>query len=395
VRVGSWASIGLIYAYGVLGVASLSKMIPLQGDFARDLMASPQAFGMLVALLMLPPALIAAVGGRVIDRVGARRTLMFSALVAAGANGGYLLAPSMGAFQLIRLVEGVGLVGVFTAAPALIMATTTAARRTRAMAFWATYTPVGFSLGLGLAGTFAATPHWRGGFALHSVLFLIAAAAGLLLPKVAGSDRPAAGRGIGARLLDLVSSYRQIGPLRLACAFGMIVSVGFGTNSVFPAYFARLHGWPIGAASTALAMANMAMIAGSLLIGGVLARGVRVHLVFGALATVACAAHYLAFAAGVPASVNLAGLCLWLGAMGAGTAIILSVLPRVVADSGQGAAAAGLLSQISAITTFATPPIWLAASASGSWQPFGLLAAVGWIGSLYLLPVWRRGLNQH
>ncbi|MES2262707.1 MAG: MFS transporter [Pseudomonadota bacterium] len=384
---GSWASIGLIYLYGVLGVASLSKFIPLRSDLEQALQMGPQAFALLVALLMLPPALLASVGGRLIDRAGARRTLLFSALVGLLANIGYALAASAAQYQVVRIVEGIGLIGVFTAAPALIMATTTGARRVRAMAFWATYTPVGFSLGLAIAGLFAATPHWRGGFLLHGALFLVAAFLGLLLPSVAPSTVAAGPRGAAAKLLDLFSAYRQIGPLRLACAFGLIVSVGFGTNTVFPAYFAAAHQWPIGAASTLLATANLAMIAGSLLAGAALARGVAVRTLFGALAATGVVAHCLVFLPGMASTLHAAALCLWLAVLGGGTATVLSQLPRVIADPSQGAAAAGLLSQISALTTFITPPLWLAVSGSGHWQAYTGLALLCWLGSLLLLPV--------
>ena len=392
-KAGSWASIVLIYIYGVLGVASLSKFVPLRADLEGALHAAPQAFALLMALLMLPPALFASVGGRLIDRIGARRTLIFSAVVGALANLGYLLAVSMGQFQLLRICEGTGLIGVFTSAPALIMATTSGQRRTQAMAFWATYTPVGFSAGLAIAGVFAATSDWRGTFAVQGGLFVVAALLGLLLPSPPAAAVAPVRQGATARLLDLFSAYRQTGPLRLACAFGLIVSVGFGTNTVFPAHFAHAHQWPIGAASSLLALANLAMIGGSLLAGALITRGVAVHVLFIALAAVAVPANFLTLTP-APEGVNIAGLCLWLAAMGAGTATVMSVLPRVVGDPRQGAAAAGLLSQISAITTFVTPPLWLGLSATGNWLTYVLAALVCWIGSAWLLPVWSAGFSM-
>ena len=42
---GSWASIGLIYLYGVLSSASLSKVIPILGDVGAHLGASPAQLG--------------------------------------------------------------------------------------------------------------------------------------------------------------------------------------------------------------------------------------------------------------------------------------------------------------------------------------------------------------
>ena len=87
-------------------------------------------------------------------------------------NASYLLVNSVPAFQGVRLLEGLIMVCAYSAAPALIMATTSPQRRGRAMALWSTYTPVGISLGLLLSGSFAGTGNWRGGYAIHAALFL-------------------------------------------------------------------------------------------------------------------------------------------------------------------------------------------------------------------------------
>ncbi|HXS29634.1 MAG TPA: hypothetical protein VN755_02275, partial [Steroidobacteraceae bacterium] len=67
---GSWPSIALIYLYGVLASASLSKIIPLQGDYEALLGISHVQFSLLLSLVTIPPALLAAVAGSLIDRIG-------------------------------------------------------------------------------------------------------------------------------------------------------------------------------------------------------------------------------------------------------------------------------------------------------------------------------------
>ena len=89
-----WRAVALIYLYGVLAVASLSKVIPLAADIQGALHASPQAFGLYVALMMVPAALFAAIAGGVIDKLGARRALVFSALCGLVVNLMYLPAQS-------------------------------------------------------------------------------------------------------------------------------------------------------------------------------------------------------------------------------------------------------------------------------------------------------------
>ncbi len=55
------------------------------------------------------------------------------------------------------------------------MATAGSARRGRAMALWSTYSPMGVSLGLLLAGAFAGTGQWRGGYWIHLAMFAVLA----------------------------------------------------------------------------------------------------------------------------------------------------------------------------------------------------------------------------
>ena len=182
-KAGSWPSILLIYCYGVLGSASLSKLIPLTRVFEQSFAASPAEFALLLSLIALPASIVGAAIGGLVDRVGPAQALVFSAIVGALANILYLFADGMVAFEIIRVFEGGALVGIYAAAPALIMATTADKRRVRAMALWATYTPVGFSTGLLLSGSVAGTDHWRECFVVHGVLFITVASLGLVLPE--------------------------------------------------------------------------------------------------------------------------------------------------------------------------------------------------------------------
>src|SRR6185436_14843400 len=131
---GSWPSILLIYLYGVLAAASLSKLIPLSQVLERQLEIGPAQFALLLSLIALPAAIIGAAVGGIVDRVGPAQALMFSAIAGAIANIAYLFAEHIVAFELIRVFEGCALVGIYAAAPALIMATTVDKRRVRAMA---------------------------------------------------------------------------------------------------------------------------------------------------------------------------------------------------------------------------------------------------------------------
>ncbi len=377
---GSWASVGLIYLYGVLSSASLSKIIPLQADFAQHLGAGAGQFALLISLIAIPAAVLATVGGSLIDRFGARSTLIVAALAGTLANLLYLWADSILMFQIVRVFEGFVLVGCYSAAPALIMATTSDERRGKAMAFWATYMPVGVSFGLVLSGVFAGGEHWRGGYLLHGLVFLAMTLLGLLLPRPAASPtaRPR---------LKLLATYTQSGPLRLALTFAALVIMGFGMNTAFPAWYAGAHGVSIGVASGILSVANLAMIVGGLLVAFLLARGMAVTTLFRGLAVTGVIASCGLFFPASPTLLCLGALVLWLITTGGANAVITSSLPRVVDDPMQGASAAGLLSQIAAISTFVTPQIWLRLLAHGQWLWFVVVIVICWLAALALLPV--------
>ncbi len=381
---GSWASIISIYAFGVVAVAGLSKMMPLLADFHRALGATPGQFAFLISLLALPTALFAAIGGAVVDRVGARRGLIFSGLIGITANTLYLFADSVASFQTIRILEGLTIMGVFTSAPALLMATTSGERRVAAMTLWSTYTPIGISTGLLLASVFAGSDHWRWTFVAHGALFALVVLVGLWLPK------PAADQAKIARpsLAGLLAIYTDSGPVRLSLGFGLVVCIGLGISVVLPTYFAHRFSIPVGTASRLLAGANFAMLIGAYLSNRCFGLGKRYFL---SLAAVGVGAGIVLFALPLPLPGAVTALAICLAAGGGGTSFLLATLPGVVADPRRGAAAAGLLGQISSITTFLTPPFWIFLYGHGGWAAFVAMIAGGWCLSFLLMPAvaWR------
>jgi MFS family permease len=377
---GSWPSIALIYLYGVLASASLSKIIPLLADLAAHLSATPLQFGLLISLITVPPAVLAAAAGSIIDRVGARSALMAGAAIGVIVNLAYLQAGSLQAFMIIRVCEGLVMVGIYSAAPALIMATAGSPRRGHAMAVWSTYTPVGMSLGLLLSAHFAGTAAWRTGYLIHLILFGAALLAGWWLPR-----SPVGIHDTKARP-GLLTALTQAGPVRLSLTFSALLMMGFGMSTVFPDWFALQHQVSVGAAASILAMANLAMIPGGLVAGWVLARGGRDVTVLRIIMLLAVVVSLPLFMPGNSPSLRVGTMVIWLMAQGAAIAVVTAALPRVAVNPARGAAAAGLLSQIAAITTFITPLVWRPILDGGIWPQFLLVVAVSAGAALALFP---------
>ncbi len=377
---GSWLSIGLIYLYGVMTSASLSKVIPLLDDIAAHLGATPGQFAWLIGLMTALPALLASVAGSIIDRIGARTALVMAALVGVAVNIAYLLTTSLQAFMAIRVVEGLIAVGAYSAAPALIMATAAPERRGRAMAVWSTYTPVGFSLGMVLAGSYAGSENWRGGYLIHLLLFAVLVLAGMLLPRSPAAPASA------ARPAGLFSAWGQSGPLRLSLAFAALVLMGFGLSNVYPEWFSEQHSTSMTQTSRILALANLVMIPAGFIAGALIARGWRDSRLLAGLMVGAALLSLPLFQPGVTEPVRIMAILGWMVVQGAAIAVVSSALPRVVANPAQGAAAAGLLSQFAALISFATPLIWQPILQSGHWPGFIVVVAVASAAAWILFP---------
>ncbi|HTQ37084.1 MAG TPA: MFS transporter [Steroidobacteraceae bacterium] len=377
---GGWVSIGMIYLYGVFSTASLSKIIPILGDVGAHLGAPPARFGLLISLMTVLPALLASVAGSVIDRLGAQRALQLVAVIGVAVNGAYLATDSLSAFMAIRVLEGLIAVGAYAAAPALIMATTPAARRGRAMAVWSTYTPMGVSLGLLMSGSFAGTDTWRGGYWVHLVLFALLAASSPLLPR---APRAHAGT---ARHAGLFAAWGQRGPLRLSLTFATLIVMGFGVTTIYPQWFARAHAVPVGHASNILSLCTLLMIPSGFAAGALLARGRRDTVLLTTLLFAAVIISVPLFVPGLAEAGRVVTLLGWMVTQGALIAVVVAALPRVVENPLQGAAAAGLLSQLAALMTFVTPLIWQPLLQAGNWRGFLAVIAAGAVVARLLFP---------
>jgi MFS family permease len=388
---GGWASLTLIYLYGVVSAASLTKAIPLQAHIAGLPGSSPALFGLFISLMAVLPAIFGTLSGAVIDRLGARPALILAALIGAGVNGLYLLSDSFAMFQGIRVLEGSIPLLTYAAAPALMIATSAPERRSAAMALWSSYTPVGTSLGLLISAAFAAGEHWRFAYLAHGSIFVLLAIAGLALPNAAaGGPVPSGAR---RSILALLKSREGIPPLRLASAFGILILLGLGVSVVMPPYLSHHYGITLSAASSLMAIANVMMIAGSALSGVFLTRGTRPASLFIGLALAGSIAGCGVFAPWTQIGWTLSALVLWLICTGAAMAVLASLLPKVAGPEHR-ASTAGLLSQTGALTTFVTSPLWLAVLALNQWLALFMIILVGWGISTLLLPVQARSTSR-
>lgn len=385
-KAGSWTSIIGIYLFGVCGASTVSKLIPLAGDIGGAFGLSGSDFGWLVALVALPAAIFAIPSGIVVDRWGSKRVLLAAGLAGALANAIYLAADTLALIYLARLLEGLAIVHVYTAGPALLMATTDGDRRTRAMTLWSTYAPVGTAIGLGVGGLFAENDGWRQGFILHAALFALATVSCFWQPatKVAQTFT----RSFGERVGELFSAFRRPPLVALGIVMLMIISLGVGVNMTLPLYVARVHDLAAGEASAMVASVTLIMVLGSFLAGYILPKLGRPQGLFTIVALAGVVVGTFCFLPALAAEARYVAMAGWFVATGVAMALVMAALP-LAADPARPGAAAALLNFTGAVAALLNPPLWLGVFAAGSWTTFIILLAIGWCTALlafWLIP---------
>jgi predicted MFS family arabinose efflux permease len=388
---GSWGSIWLVYIYSILCAASISKLVPIEPQIERQFHTTPAGVGFAISIIALSSIFAATIGGGIIDRIGARRSIVATSIFLVFCNVLSFFATSMTMLDVARLLEGLEFIGIIVAAPALIMATTTGRRQVQAMTLWSTYTPAGVGLGLLLAVPFAGTSAWRWTFLLHGALFALAAAFGWLLPDIPRETAPHAPRRKRPGWTDFLGIYREWGPWKLSISNALLVSIGLGASTVIPRYFARIHHISIATVSGILAAGYVPMIFAGIGAGYLLTRGVRPISIYIGITVAGIASGLLLFAPGMSFPVTIVAIAVWLPCTGAAVAVLMALLPRVTRDPARGGAAMGLVGQVMAVGNFFTPPIYLGLLGRNNWLDFAALVLSGWILSLAFIPAWRRG----
>ncbi|MDE3110409.1 MAG: MFS transporter, partial [Acidobacteriota bacterium] len=244
-------------------------------------------------------------------------------------------------------------------------------------------------IGLLLAVPFAGTAAWRWTFIVHGALFAIAASFGWLLPEIPREATERAAQPRRASWTDFLEIYRQWRPWKLSFSNALLVSIGLGTSTVIPRYFARVHHVSVATTSSILAAGYVPMIFAGIGAGYLLTRGVRPIAVYIGITVAGILSGLLLYAPWTSFSLAMAATFVWLPCTGAAVAVLMALLPTVVRDPARGGAAMGLVGQVMAVGNFFTPPLYLALIPKGNWLAFFALILAGWILSLAFIPAWR------
>jgi predicted MFS family arabinose efflux permease len=377
----------LLYLFGVVSMALIGILSPLALRITGDLHVRPSAIGLTIALFSLPSAATATVGGGVVDRIGPRAALLIAASLIVLADIALALAPSLLLFDLGMLLMGTGFVGLVIGVPATMMAVLSGPLRTRAMAFWSTYGPTGFSLGLLMAVPFTGLLNWRFALVAHGLLMLAMGLAALFVLPQVSRIATILGESTRTRIARLFVAVRDPAAVRLAVAIAMPNMISYGTSLIAVTYISRVHGVSLAASATTVAVAKIvAMLLGGTVMGSLLANGVAPRRLFKFVIAGGVLAQVLLYVPASPLLVAVCGLMLWLFAYGGQCGVCMAMMPTLATGDLRGGALAGLVNQVISIGSFLTPTIYFALP---GWAAFVGIAVAGSLISLLALPVQR------
>jgi len=371
-----------VFAVTMISMAAVGVLIPLMPQLSTQLRVPMTKLSFAIALFSFPSAIAATLMGGVIDRVGARRTLL-SAL-AFGVLGDLAIhfAASYLALCAGVLSAGVAFAFIVVAAPAYLMTNLRGAERTRAMSLWSTYAPTGFACGLLLAAPFTGTQHASWAILVHAALL----AAGCIASSVIIPEEPAVPHA-GRALSDSVRMIRDVlcsgAVLRLSVALTIPSLISYGTSMIAPSYLASTYGISLAASSSAVAVAKIcALLIGGMSMGVILVRNVNANLLFAILVAVGAVAQFVLFFPGSGFLTATAAMIVWLFCYSGVSAICFALLPVFNRGASQ-AAASGVANQIISLGSFTAAPLYFAIH---FWSGFVLAAVVGLLLALMILP---------
>jgi MFS family permease len=381
-RQASWGAIILIYAIGVLGATSISQAIPVAGDIARSFNLSPSQGGWIISIPSAVVALGAIFTGWLVDRFGDKLFLVIGCAILALGDIGVTIAGSPAGLYAMRIVEGVGYVGIAVAAVAMITRTTEGKRRTSALTLWSSFVPMSFIAPILLAAQLAGSDHWPWAFWGHGfVLALLAIAALAFLPSLKRERRaPNRNSGIGLVL-------RSRAPYLLGLAFACGAFLQTGVASALPHMLPDRFGVSPTFAASLVTVGMTLNLIGCLAVGPMLNRGAGAFAIALLGVTLTSAGGFALYVPGV--GLTLVSVASSLFFLGSGVIVGLwALLPRVAPSPASIGATGGVVTQLVLWGVLFGPPAAFGLLSSGDWMQQGdsvLIACGLCLGLLWLV----------
>ena len=325
---GQWLTDAIVVGCGTVAALQIGKAAIaaplLQAEFGLDLAAVGWMTGIFAVL-----GLVGGIPtGALVAEVGDRRTLLLGlAAIVAGAAIGALSA-TFTMFLASRVLEGLGLVLISVAGPAILQRVVSTERRDLAFSLWSCFMPAGMALAM-LAGPLFTDwrPIWWSSAAIAAIFIV---ATNLIVEKSAKAPSPVR----TTMVADALRVLRVRGPILLALCFAFYALMFFALFSFLPVLLIERIGVTHATAGLLSALATTVNITGNLSAAYLLARGASRPILIGFACLVmgiSAVGIFLPILSNVPTFL----LCLlFSSAGGLIPAILISSVP-IVAPSGR------------------------------------------------------------
>jgi DHA1 family inner membrane transport protein len=264
-----WRGVALVVAAGVVASLQVGKVaiaVPqLRADFGLDL----SMVGWLMAMSSLLGVAGAVPVGAWVARAGDRRLVLAGLLaIAAGSTAG-ALANGMAMLLAGRVVEGLGFVLITIAGPSVLQRMVSPGGKDLAFAVWSCFMPAGIAIAL-FSGSLL--DGWRGFWLGNAALAALLAV--LLLLGVSRGAASAAPVSWHSMARDAAATAKAGAPALIAGSFVIYSLQFFALFSFLPVLLIERMGVGMGAAGSLSALACCVNVAGNLVAGVLLKRGV-------------------------------------------------------------------------------------------------------------------------
>jgi MFS family permease len=242
-RLAPWLAVGTVCFGALMGQLDASIVTlafpALQRQFTASL-ATVQWVSL--AYLLVLVALLVPVG-RWSDRFGRKLVYLYGFAVFTAASAACGLAPSLAALIVLRLVQAAGAAMLQANSVALVVTSTSATRRRKALAVQAAAQALGLAAGPLVGGLLIAALGWRWIFLVNVPVGVVALAAGwFLLPRTRERAHQQSADPLGTALLALAAGGGLVA-LSSASGLGLAVPALAGTAVVAILAAAALLCW--------------------------------------------------------------------------------------------------------------------------------------------------------
>lgn len=172
----SWLTVVLLWWAGIVAAMQFAKMSIGFDAFREVLSAGPATVSALLAACGFFGLIFGIAGASITARLGFRRILLWSLVLASGLSLLQAMQPGVPVFYLSRLLEGATNLFIVVAAPVLIVRHAPSGRVTSALALWGTFYGVAFALGGAVGPMLIATGGTSALLTAHAVLTIVIAA---------------------------------------------------------------------------------------------------------------------------------------------------------------------------------------------------------------------------